>query len=281
MPELPEVEQVRRSLEPWVVGKTIRRVEVRLARIIRTPPNPVLFANRLAGRTVTGIARRGKYLLFSVPPDTLVSHLRMEGQYRLEPAGAPLAPHTHVVFQFTDGSELRYRDVRQFGTMDLVGPDDPLPPGLAALGMEPFDPRLTAEVLRACFARRRAPVKAVLLDQTVVAGIGNIYADEALFLARIHPQSPACRLSQAEAARLLAALRDVLTRAIAAGGSSIRTYADGYGRHGGFQVSLAAYGRAGAPCPRCGTPIAKVRVAGRGTHFCPVCQPSPGEGGTA
>jgi formamidopyrimidine-DNA glycosylase len=279
MPELPEVENVRRSLVQMVVGKTIASVEVRLPRIIRTPEDTQRFAAELAGCTITSIERRGKYLLIQVPPYTLVSHLRMEGQYRLADETEPEQPHTHVVFHFTDGTALRYRDVRQFGTMDLIPREAPWPEawpqGLAALGPEPLDADFTPADLYQRIHRRSAPIKAVLLDQTTVAGLGNIYVDEALFAAGIHPERPASQITRKQASVLHAQIQDVLRRAIDAGGSSIKTYVNGYGRHGGFQMELAVYGRAGEPCRVCGTAIEKLRVAGRGTHVCPRCQTRP------
>ncbi|MCL6593007.1 MAG: DNA-formamidopyrimidine glycosylase [Alicyclobacillus sp.] len=275
MPELPEVETVRRALAQLLPGKTVDQVEVRLARLIRTPADPDEFAASLQGLTLTDVRRRGKYLLFEYPPFVLVSHLRMEGQYRLTAADEPEAPHTHVVIHFTDGTQLRYRDVRQFGTMDLLPAGADLPRGLAELGPEPFDPALDAQAFYVRLHKRQAPVKAVLLDQRCLAGLGNIYVDEALFLAGLHPQRAACRLTVRECAALLAAIRDVLTRAIAAGGSSVKSYVDGHGRHGGFQVELNVYSRTGQPCRRCGHPVEKLRIAGRGTHVCPVCQPAP------
>lgn len=279
MPELPEVENVRRSLEQMVVGKTIDAVEVRLGRIVRTPDDPVRFAAELAGCTVAGVNRRGKYLLFDVPPYVLVSHLRMEGQYRLADADETEAPHTHVVFHFSDGSELRYRDVRQFGTMDLLPASAPWPEawphGLTSLGPEPLMPGFAPADLYRAIHHRSAPIKAVLLDQTTVAGLGNIYVDEALFGAGIHPERPAKAVTRMQAAKLHAEIVDVLQRAIDAGGSSVKTYVDGYGRHGGFQMALAVYARDGEPCRVCGTPIEKLRVGGRGTHVCPTCQKRP------
>ncbi|WP_026961261.1 DNA-formamidopyrimidine glycosylase [Alicyclobacillus herbarius] len=275
MPELPEVENVRRSLETLVVGKTIERVEVRLPRIVRTPDDAERFAAELAGCRIEGVDRRGKYLIFRVPPYQLVSHLRMEGQYRLHPHGDAERPHTHVIFHFTDGTELRYRDVRQFGTMDLVGMGEPLPKGLTSLGPEPFAEDLDGAALYRRIHGRRAPIKAVLLDQTCLAGLGNIYVDEALFLARIHPERAAEKLTRRQCSELLDAVRDVLTRAIAAGGSSVSTYVDGYGRHGGFQMELNVYAREGQACRVCQSTIVKTRVAGRGTHFCPNCQRPP------
>jgi formamidopyrimidine-DNA glycosylase len=275
LPELPEVETVRRNLQSLVLGKTIREVEVRLPRIVRTPDDVLRFQAELVGCTVQAIHRRGKYLIFSLPPMLLVSHLRMEGQYRLHLIGDPELPHTHVVFRFTDGSELRYRDVRQFGTMDLIPEGAPLPKGLASLGPEPFDPNLDAAALYRRLHRRQAPIKAVLLDQTCLAGLGNIYVDEALFAAGIHPERPACRLTRQQCDTLLTAIRDVLTRAIEAGGSTVSTYVDGYGRHGGFQIELNVYSREGEACRVCATPIVKIKLGGRGTHFCPRCQRPP------
>jgi formamidopyrimidine-DNA glycosylase len=276
LPELPEVENVRRSLIETVIGKTIEEVDVRLPRIIRSPDDVLRFQAELQGLTITDIGRRGKYLLIAVPPFTLVSHLRMEGQYRfVEDVSVPEAPHTHVVFRFIDGTELRYRDVRQFGTMDLLLPGDKEPAGLAALGPEPFDETLTARELYKRIHRRSAPIKAVLLNQEVIAGLGNIYVDEALFRVGVHPEQRADKLTQAQVARLLIAIREVLQAAIDAGGSSVKTYVNGYGRHGGFQLELGVYGRDGEPCRVCGTVIEKLRVAGRGTHVCPACQRRP------
>lgn len=279
MPELPEVENVRRSLEEMVVGKTIIKVEVHLPRIVRTPNDPQRFAVELAGCRITGVRRRGKHLLIDVPPYVLVSHLRMEGQYRLCATTEPVLPHTHMVFYFDDGTELRYRDVRQFGTMDLVPATAPWPTawprGLTSLGPEPLDEAFTADKLYRLLHRRNAPVKAVLLDQTAIAGLGNIYVDEALFASGIHPARLASQVKRKEAETLFTAIQDVLTRAIEAGGSSVKTYVNGYGRHGGFQMELNVYAREGEACRICGMPIEKIRVAGRGTHFCPRCQKPP------
>lgn len=273
MPELPEVETVRRSLEDLVVGRTISAVEVKLERIIRTPRQPAQFAEKLAGLMVTGVGRRGKYLLFHIPPYTLVSHLRMEGQYRLVGQSDAMEPHTHVIFRFTDGEELRYRDVRQFGTMDLTLSEQEWPKGLQQLGPEPLDRNFSAKDLYERIHERKAPIKAVLLDQSTIAGLGNIYVDEALFLSHIHPETPAHQLTQKRCRGLLENIKVVLEEAIKAGGSSIRSYVNGYGRHGGFQIQLNVYGRDGEACRVCGTEIVKLRVAGRGTHVCPKCQP--------
>lgn len=272
MPELPEVETVRRGLSELIVGQTIEYVRIRLFRIVRYP-EPSQFEQRLVGRVIQAVHRRGKYLLFDVTPYTLVSHLRMEGQYRVSPRDEPETPHTHVVFGLSNGTELRYRDVRQFGTMDVLAVDEPRPSGLMSLGPEPFDETLTPRSLYARLHKRHAPIKSVLLDQKVMAGLGNIYVDESLFLAGIHPFTSADKVSKARCDLLLSSIRDVLTKAIDAGGSSIRTYVNGYGRHGGFQMQLHVYGRDGEPCLVCGHEIEKTRLGGRGTHYCPVCQP--------
>ncbi|CAM3393138.1 bifunctional DNA-formamidopyrimidine glycosylase/DNA-(apurinic or apyrimidinic site) lyase [Hydrogenibacillus schlegelii] len=277
MPELPEVETVRRGLQSSLSGRRIAAVDVRLPRLIRSP-EPEAFCRRLVGRTFGRIDRRGKYLLLALSPDVLVVHLRMEGKFDLVPAGTPEPPHVHVVFLLDDGRELRYRDVRQFGTFDLV-PEAHLAafPPLAALGPDALDPAWDLPALLARLGRhRRRPIKALLLDQTIVAGIGNIYADEALFRAGIHPRRPAGSLRPDEAAALWSAVRGVLEDGIARGGASVRSYRGPNDALGYFQLALAVYGREGEPCPRCGTAIERTVVAGRGSRFCPRCQPEVG-----
>lgn len=277
MPELPEVETVRRTLEQLVNGRTIERVTVRLPRIIQRI-EPEVFCLELQGQTIHEIGRRGKFLRFVLDDWTMVSHLRMEGRYGLFDADEEWEPHTHVGFRFADGKELRYRDVRQFGTMELFrkGEEWHKPP-LAKLGMEPLEPDFTAKALKDKLARSTAKIKPLLLDQTKVAGIGNIYADEALFRARIHPERTADSLTGPEWKRLHAAIVDTLREAVEAGGSSIKSYVNGQGEMGMFQQQLNAYGRKGEPCPRCNRPIEKSTVGGRGTHFCPRCQKPPKE----
>ncbi|SIS56068.1 bifunctional DNA-formamidopyrimidine glycosylase/DNA-(apurinic or apyrimidinic site) lyase [Alicyclobacillus vulcanalis] len=272
MPELPEVETVRRHLAERLEGDEICDVEVRLPRIVRYP-GVQAFAERVRRQTIQRVGRRGKYLLFQLETVLLVSHLRMEGRYMVADPDEPELPHTHVVFRLGSGRELRYADVRQFGTMDAIAAGEPLPRGLAELGPEPFDPSLDGSTLYERWHHRGVPVKSLLLDQRYLAGLGNIYVDEALFAAGIHPMTPAGALSPDQYDRLLREIRDVLDRAIREGGSSVRSFRDGYGRHGGFQIRLAVYGRAGQPCVRCGRAIEKLRVAGRGTHVCPACQP--------
>jgi formamidopyrimidine-DNA glycosylase len=273
MPELPEVETVRRTLNALVAGKTIERVTVLLPRIIQKPDDPDRFSAELAGRTIREIARRGKFLRFLMDDLVLLSHLRMEGRYGVYGRDEPVEKHTHVIFRFTDGTELRYKDVRQFGTMHLFAPGEDLAsPPLSRLGPEPLEPSFTLGAFRRMLAGRQTKIKPLLLNQEAVAGLGNIYVDEALFRARIHPERPVGALSAAEQKRLHEAIVTTLREAVEAGGSSIKSYVNGQGETGMFQHRLRVYGRKGEPCPACGTPILKTTVAGRGTHFCPKCQ---------
>ncbi|MDB5084871.1 MAG: Formamidopyrimidine-DNA glycosylase [Bacilli bacterium] len=276
MPELPEVETVRRSLEALIAWKTIEDVQVMLPRIVRTPSDVSEFAFLLQGCTISAVKRRGKFLLFSVDPYVLVSHLRMEGRYGLYSKEDPIEKHTHLIFRFTDKTELRYRDVRQFGTFDLLTPETlNRIDSLRTMGPEPLESAFTVETLWLALQKRKQNCKAALLDQSFVAGLGNIYVDEALFAAGIHPATKCSAISYDQCARLHQAIRAVLLQALQAGGSSIKSYVNGYGSAGDFQFQLRVYGRTGQPCTVCGTPISKIRVAGRGTHFCSNCQPAP------
>ncbi len=275
MPELPEVETVRRTLIALVAGRTIERVTVSLPRIIQRPAEPEQFADMLAGQTIKTVERRGKFLRIVLDELVLVSHLRMEGRYGHYRSDEPVEKHTHVIFHFTDGTELRYKDVRQFGTMHifLPGEEFALAP-LNKLGIEPLDESFTSEALRGLLGGRSGPIKPLLLNQAYVVGLGNIYVDEALHASGIHPERPADSLRKAEWERLYAAIRETLGRAVDAGGSSVKSYVNGQGEMGMFQYSLQVYGREQEPCRTCGTPIEKSVVGGRGTHVCPKCQPS-------
>jgi formamidopyrimidine-DNA glycosylase len=274
MPELPEVETVRRTLQRLVAGKTIRQVEVRLPRIIRRPAEPEAFARALQGLTIRTVGRRGKFLKFDLDELLLISHLRMEGRYGLYEAGAEVENHTHVIFSFTDGTELRYRDVRQFGTMDLYKPGEEQMIGpLVKLGLEPLDEAFTELAFRASLAGRSTKIKPLLLGQECVVGLGNIYVDEALFASGIHPERPADTLSRKELTGLYEAIVKTLSDAVEAGGSSVKSYVNGQGEQGAYQFMLKAYGREGMPCSHCGDTIVKFVVGGRGTHICPCCQP--------
>ncbi|WP_053377237.1 DNA-formamidopyrimidine glycosylase [Paenibacillus sp. FJAT-27812] len=273
MPELPEVETVRRTLIELVAGKRIQSVTVRLPRIIQRPAEPEQFADALAGHTIETVERRGKFLRIILDGLVLVSHLRMEGRYGVFPSGEPIELHTHVIFHFDDGTDLRYKDVRQFGTMHLfqAGSELELPP-LNKLGIEPLEPSFTLEALRGKLEKRATKIKPLLLNQEHIVGLGNIYVDEALFQARIHPERTPNTLKPAEWKRLYEAIRSTLAHAVEAGGSSIKSYVNGQGEMGMFQHQLLVYGKKDEPCPTCARPIEKFTVGGRGTHICSKCQ---------
>ena len=273
MPELPEVETVVRELRPQLVGRRITALEVSRHRLRR--PWSADWLPQLIGRRITAVRRRGKWIILELADDQhFVLHLGMTGQLRLHPALEQLAAHTHLIARLDGGrKQLRFRDVRRFGCALWFGSRKLLEEFFkeARLGPEPF--AVDSRYWRQQLARTKRCLKAVLLDQRVLAGIGNIYADEALFQARIHPAKLAKDSSGAESARLRQAVTQVLNRAIARRGSSIRDYVDGSGRQGEYQKEFRVYGRAGQPCPRCRGPIERIRLAGRSTYFCPRCQP--------
>jgi formamidopyrimidine-DNA glycosylase len=274
MPELPEVETIKRTLNELIVEKHIDHVTVNLPRIIQKPDDIHAFALELAGHRITGVERRGKFLRILLDGLVLVSHLRMEGRYGLYSQDDPVEKHTHVIFHFTDGTELRYQDVRQFGTMHLFpAGQDLLEKPLNKLGLEPLDESFTPEKLRDAVGTRSASIKAALLNQSYVVGIGNIYVDESLFKAGIHPAQPAKTLTDSQFQVLHEAIVSTLDASIQGGGSSVKSFVNGQGKTGDFQHQLQIYGRNGKPCVNCGTLIEKSVVAGRGTHHCPVCQP--------
>lgn len=274
MPELPEVETVKNTLNLLVKGKTIASVTVRLPRIIKLPEEPEAFVRLLEGQTIREVGRRGKFLRFQMDGLVMISHLRMEGRYGVFPTDEPAELHTHVLFHFTDGTDLRYKDVRQFGTMHIFreGEEWTRPP-LHKLGLEPLDPEFTPAAFAERVQKKTTKIKPLLLNQEVVVGIGNIYADEALHMACIHPARPAASLSPDELERLHQAIVATLRDSVEAGGSSIKSYVNGQGEMGMFQHQLKAYGRKDEPCESCGGAIEKTVLAGRGTHYCPRCQP--------
>ncbi len=273
MPELPEVETIRRQLAPHVQGRTLARLEVLDPRWSR-PLAPAEVAAASEGRRVLALTRRGKYLTFELSDEVfLICHLRMTGTLLLDPPSPPR--HTRVRFDFED-HELVFVDPRRFGTGELALGAAARDAFFAArLGLEPFDPAFTGAHLRALARSSRAPIKAFLLDQKRVAGVGNIYADEALFRARIHPLRPAGTLTGAQ----LDALRDAVVAALVAGiaakGATIDDFRDPYGVQGSFQDQFLVHRRAGQPCPSCATAVVKLRAAGRGTYVCPRCQATP------
>ncbi len=275
MPELPEVETIRRDLLPHVVGRAITgvRIEPGASRVIREV-SPRSFGRRLTGRGIDDVTRRGKYLLFRLDgarePVYLTVHLRMTGSLLYRSAGDPPDAYVRAVITLDDGSELRYADLRKLGQMWVVdSPEE----AVGALGPEPLDAAFTAAKLRETLSHRRAPIKAVLLDQRAIAGIGNIYADEALFAGRIHPRRLASTLTEGETKRLHRAVRRVLNDALRNRGSSFRDYVDAAGREGTHQLRVKVFRRTGQPCYVCRTEIARIKVGSRSTHFCPRCQP--------
>lgn len=282
MPELPEVETVVREVRPHLQDHCITAVRASRKRL-RRPWSPQC-KTLILGQRITSVGRRGKWILCRLANDRcLVIHLGMSGQLTVVPADEPVASHTHLVFRLDQGAaELRFRDIRRFGGAQVLTEAEV--DGLVenSLGPEPFV--VESGYWRQSLAATRRCLKAVLLDQRVVAGVGNIYADESLFEARLHPARLACDLRPKEAARLREAIATVLTRAIERRGSSIRNYVGGSGLQGEYQNEFRAYGRTGEPCPRCETTIACIRLAGRSTHYCPSCQHSalsrqPGAGG--
>lgn len=273
MPELPEVETIARSLGPRLRGRAIAAIELLHRPLLRRGGREGLEAVR--GRRVLGVRRRGKMLLVECQGGrTLAFHLKMTGQFLFAKEGEPRDKHTRLVLRFEDGrDELRFRDVRKFGfLLCLEGPPESACGELATLGPEPLEVGLPE--FAAILGARKSRIKALLLDQTRIAGIGNIYADEMLFAARVHPETPASSLRPEAVGRLHAAVREVLGAAVAAGGSTLSDdgYRDADGNAGGFQLSHKVYGRAGEPCAACGAPIRMTRVAGRSSHFCPRCQ---------
>jgi formamidopyrimidine-DNA glycosylase len=274
MPELPEVETIRRKLEPHLIGRRFDRVEIEDARLVR-PFEPQAVAAELEGERVSALERRGKYLVVRFESGrALLIHLRMTGSLRHAASGDALHDdrHRRAVVNLDDGSDVAYRDVRRFGTWLLLEPGE-LEPYLAQkVGVEPLERGFTALRLTQRLQGRRAPVKAALLDQRTVAGLGNIYVDEALWRAKIHPLRPAESLDENEVARLTRGVKEALRAGVRRQGASLRDYATPDGGRGTMQDRFHVYGRAGEPCHRCGTPIDKIRAGGRGTWYCPTCQ---------
>jgi formamidopyrimidine-DNA glycosylase len=273
MPELPEVETVRAQLAPVLVGRRFARVEIHDSRLTR-PVDPAIVAAELTGERVAAVERRGKYLVVRFESGrALLIHLRMTGSLRHLRRGTSVDDrHRRAVVRLDDGSDVAYRDVRRFGTWLLVESETVGPYLDQRLGMEPLERAFTARHLRSRLASRRGPIKSVLLEQRTLAGLGNIYVDEALWRSRIHPRRVAGELAVDEIARLTRGVKDALRAGIARQGASLRDYSTPDGDRGRMQNEFKVYGRAHEPCDRCGTPIEKTQVAGRGTWYCPTCQ---------
>ena len=270
MPELPEVETTRRGLSPHVVGRRVASVHV-YDRRLRWPV-PARLSADLAGRTIEALDRRSRYLLFRLGADTLLVHFGMTGSLRAFTAAPQRRAHDHVDLILDNGVTLRYHDPRRFGAVLWVRGPAERHPLLAELGPEPFSPAFDADYFHAETRRRSAAIKLVLMDNRVVVGVGNIYANESLFRAGIRPTTPAHRVSKARLARLIEAVRSTLDDAIAKGGSTLRDYVDSDGEPGYFQLEHYVYGRAGLRCRVCGSSIRLIRQGGRATTYCPACQ---------
>lgn len=272
MPELPEVETVRQSLKLKLVGKKIKKVNILWNNIIAYPSKEEFIKN-IADKSILDVQRRGKFLMFDLGDFYLLSHLRMEGKYFFRDKKDVIDKHEHVIFDLDDNLELRYMDTRKFGKMYLIDKMDIDSIGpLVNLGLEPWDDNLTSSYLLNKYKNKKLPIKSVLLDQSIIVGIGNIYADEILFLCKINPLKKCNLISEDEANDIIKYTRDVLDKAIKMGGTTIRSYSSVDGVHGLFQQELLVHGKDKGICPNCNSNIYKIKVGGRGTYYCPICQ---------
>ena len=271
MPELPEVETVRRGLEKLILGKKISNIDIRYPKMIKTDLNE--FQKEMPGQVIQTMGRRGKYLLFYLSDKVLISHLRMEGKYFYYPDQVPERKHAHVFFQFEDGGTLVYEDVRKFGTMELLAPELLESYFISKkLGPEPTKKDFDLLTFEKALKKSKKPIKSHLLDQTLVAGLGNIYVDEVLWRAKVHPSRTSNSLTAQEARKVHDETINVLCQAVEKGGSTIRTYTNAFGEDGTMQEFHQVYDKSGQACSRCETIIEKIQLGGRGTHFCPKCQ---------
>ncbi len=272
MPELPEVETVKETLKNLVLYKKIENVIVRYPNIIASPVVEKFIEN-IKRETICDIHRRGKWLLFELNNYYLLSHLRMEGKYIIRTREDIYEKHEHIIFQFEDGTQLRYKDTRKFGRMHLVKKEDLRNyKAIEEIGYEPWDINLTEKYLLEKYKNKRIPIKTSLLDQSIIAGIGNIYADEILFLCHINPLKECCKITKKEATDIILYTKEVLEKAIQSGGTTIRSYESSEGVHGRFQQELLIHNKEHEACTVCATEIVKITVGGRGTYYCPKCQ---------
>lgn len=272
MPEMPEVEQVRKTLSPHIIGKTIQNIEVRLPRLIQFP-SPEAFVQELEGRTITEVGRKGKYLVLHTDKNQqLIVHLRMTGALMAQPSDAAEPSYAKIKFTMTDNTTMWFTDIRTFGTLYLIEGNNHYIEGYETLGPEPLSEGFTVEYLELKATKAKKPVKTFILDQKVIAGLGNIYADECLALSKIHPTRLANTLSHEEMVTLVAAINAVIAQGIKNRGTTFRDYKDGEGNKGDNQNHLLVYSRKGQPCRTCGSILEQIKVGGRGTVFCPCCQ---------
>lgn len=273
MPELPEVETVKEALNQTVKGQTIKEIELRYEPMVKNM-SAAEFKEKLINQTIQAVSRRGKYLVFHFDDYQLLSHLRMEGKYFYVDSDFELNPHVHVIFTLENGKRLLYQDTRKFGTYHLYDKaiDLETTAPFQVLGLEPFATEFTPAYVKEKIQNKKKPIKSLLLDQTVVCGLGNIYVDEVLYRARLHPLTSSSELTDKDIENVVKYTVEVLARAIELGGTTIRTFRSSHGVSGTFQNELLVHQRKGENCYECHTPIEKIKVGGRGTYFCPTCQ---------
>lgn len=272
MPELPEVETVKEILKTKVLKKRIKNIKIIYDKIIEYPSIEE-FKKNIVNQTINDIKRRGKWLMFELDDYILFSHLRMEGKYNIRSINDPYDKHEHIAFIFDDNTELRYRDTRKFGRMLLEKKEEiNNKKPLNELGLEPWDDNLTATYLKDKYKSRKLPIKTVILDQSIIVGIGNIYADEVLFMSHLNPKIKANMLDDNDLFNIINNTKVVLEKAIKLGGTTIRTYESSEGVHGRFQNELLVHNKENLPCPICKHKIIKIKIGGRGTYYCPNCQ---------
>ncbi len=271
MPEIAEVETVRNTLKSQILNKKITKVEVFYEPMIES--NITSFTKDLINHSFIDIKRKGKWLIFETEDRYLLSHLRMEGKFFLKKSNEPKDKHEHVIFTFQDNTTLRYHDTRKFGRMNLIKKEElATTASIAKQGLEPGDKNLTSSYLLTKFKNKKLPIKTVLLDQTIISGLGNIYVNEVLFYARINPLKEASKLTKEECDLIVKGSNEIITEAIKMGGTTIKSYTSSLGVTGRFQQKLKVHKKEGEPCSICNTPIVNIKIGGRSTYYCPTCQ---------
>ena len=271
LPEIAEVETVRNTLKKQILNKKIKKVNIRYDKMIESDLKD--FVSILEGNEFLDIKRRGKWLIFELHDHYLLTHLRMEGKFYLKNEELPLEKHEHIIFTFDDNTDLRYHDTRKFGRMNLIKKEDlENTEAIKKQGEEPFSKNLTAIYLKEKFSKKKLPIKTVLLDQTIISGLGNIYANEVLFAAKINPLKKACDLSKQECQNIVLATNEIIESAIKMGGTTIKSYTSSLGVTGRFQQKLMVHKRENEPCKVCNEKIVNIKIGGRSTYYCPFCQ---------
>ena len=271
MPEIAEVETVRNVLKEKILHKEIKSVNILYDKIIESDLNE--FKSVLVGNEFEDILRKGKWLIFALKNHYLLSHLRMEGKYFIKDSKEKIVKHEHIIISFVDGTDLRYHDTRKFGRMKLIKKSDlDKTTEIAKQGKEPMDKDLTSDYLLSKFKGKRLPIKTVLLDQEIISGLGNIYANEVLFASGINPLKKASVVTKEECERIITSSKKIIKKAIEMGGTTIKSYTSSLGVTGHYQDYLCVHKKEGLPCPKCGRPIKKIKIGGRSTYYCEVCQ---------